>query len=67
MTLGSPLLLSGDRARPLSRIRVARNGAENFQECLLQELIDEQTERPAGFRATSRYHWSCIAGPRSAC
>jgi hypothetical protein len=42
VTPGTPLLLSGKQTRPLSRVVTEHNGTENIQECLLQELIDQQ-------------------------
>src|SRR5947209_12106544 len=44
--LGTPILLSGNEHKrafkPLSRIRMQHNGTASYQECLLQEVIDEQ-------------------------
>ena len=39
---GIPLLLSGKNSMPLSRVGTEHSGTEKYQECLLQELIDQQ-------------------------
>jgi hypothetical protein len=46
ITLGTPVLLSGNESKldfkPLSRVGIGNNGTANFQESLLQELIDQR-------------------------
>lgn len=40
--LGTPILLSGDQPKLLSRVGMEHGGTENYQECFLQKLIDEE-------------------------
>ncbi|HSU60657.1 MAG TPA: hypothetical protein VLI55_15195 [Bryobacteraceae bacterium] len=42
MNLGTPILLSGDQPILLSRVGMEHGDTANYQECLLQKLIDKQ-------------------------